>query len=77
MPWWAGKDEVTAYLKKVNEKAKVKMPLYILQHSSTFFNILQHSSTFFNILQHSSTFFNILQHSSTFVLILILLDLGP
>jgi hypothetical protein len=30
MPWWTGKDKIKQYLKKVNEKEKVKMPSYAL-----------------------------------------------
>jgi hypothetical protein len=33
MPWWAGKDEIKEYLKRVNEKEKVKMASYTLQYS--------------------------------------------
>jgi hypothetical protein len=33
MPWWAGKDEIKEYLKRVNENEKAKMPSYTLQYS--------------------------------------------
>lgn len=26
MPWWAGKEEIRNYLRKINEKEKVKNP---------------------------------------------------
>jgi hypothetical protein len=47
MPWWVGKDQISEYLKKVNENEKVKMPSYNLQYSYLFspcsFQVLEYT----------------------------------